>query len=194
MNPFRSSKPPDDAPDTPADSAPVNPPSADGPDETAALIEQMDQQIGKLIAERDQAAADHKRALAEFQNYQRRAWQNEQQAREQAVRGVLGSVMSVVDHFDMALNQDPNRTTAAAIISGVTMIKDELLTALTSHGVGLIKPAPGDAFDPTRHEAVMQQPSESVAPGNIISLMRLGYTVNDRVVRPAQVVVARDAG
>lgn len=188
MNPFR--RKPDD-PLNPDDAAPLpQTPGSEGPDETAALIEQMDQQIARLTTERDEAIAAHKHALADFQNYQKRAWQNEQQAREQAIRGVLGSVISVVDHFDMALTQDPSKTTAAAIISGVTMIKEELLGALTQHGVGLIKPAKGDPFDPTRHEAVTQQPDPEVTPGNIVMLTRLGYTVNDRVVRPAQVIVA----
>ncbi|MGD9690771.1 MAG: nucleotide exchange factor GrpE [Phycisphaerales bacterium] len=188
MNPFRSKNQPDETPGGgPSDAGSAG---ADGPDETAALIEQLDQQIVRLTAERDEAVAAHKHALADFQNYQRRAWQNEQQAREQATRGVLGSIISVVDHFDMALNQDPAKTTAGAIIAGVTMIKDELLTALTAHGVGIIRPARGDAFDPTRHEAVMQQPGEGVEAGHIVSLARLGYTVNERVVRPAQVIVA----
>ncbi len=159
-------------------------------DETAAEFERLDAEIVKLRAERDEAIDAHKRALADFQNYQRRAHQNERDAREQAVRGVLSNILSVVDHFDMALGQDPTKTTAAAIISGVTMIKEELLGALTQHGVGLIRPQPGDTFDATRHEAVFQQPAEGIAPGHVSALMRIGYTVNERVVRPAQVAVA----
>ncbi len=194
MMPFRSKNNPDDPQRAPG---PAGEPSGTPPppdvDETQALIEQLDQQIARLSAERDEALDAHKRALADFQNYQRRASTNEQQAREQAVRGVLGSVMSVVDHFDMALGQDPDKTTAAAIISGVTMIKEELLNALTLHGVGLIKPAPGEPFDPTRHEAVTHQPADGVPAGHVSALLRLGYTVNDRVVRPAQVAVASAA-
>lgn len=170
---------------------PASEPSAERTvDETAAAFEQLEAEVARLRAERDESCEAHKRALADFQNYQRRALQNERDAREQAVRGMLGSLMSVVDHFDMALAQDPAKTTAASIVAGVSMIRDELLGALTAHGVGLIRPAKGDAFDATRHEAVTQQADPDVPPGHIVRLLRIGYTANERVVRPAQVIVA----
>ncbi|MGQ0627954.1 MAG: nucleotide exchange factor GrpE, partial [Phycisphaerales bacterium] len=125
------------------------------------------------------------------QNYQRRAHANEHQAREGGMRSVIFNVMNVVDHFEMALALDPSRTSAQQVISGVSMIKDELLSVMANHGIAVIRPAPGDAFDPTRHEAVMQQPSATISPGCVVSLMRTGYAMNDKVIRPAQVAVAR---
>ncbi len=191
MNPFRS-KPKPDQPDPKGEPSPASE-DGHGVDETAALIEQLDQQVARLTSERDEALDAHKRALADYQNYQRRALQNEQWAREQALRGVLSSVMTVLDHFDMALSQDPAKTTTGSIIQGVSMIKNELLMAVQAHGVGLIRPSRNEVFDPQRHEAIMQQSpagGSPVEPGHIVSTLRIGYTVNDRIVRPAQVSVA----
>jgi len=166
------------------------PPRPIDPDETAALIEQLQSDLAKSSLELDEARAAHKQALADFQNYQRRALTNEQQAREQGVRGVLFGVINIVDHFEMALSLDPEKTTAKQVIGGVLMIKDELLQALQAQGMGVIKPAKNGDFDPTRHEAIMQQAAEGVQPGRVVATLRLGYTLNDRVIRPAQVSIA----
>ena len=206
MNPFKKDKPesaePGSTPDVAGRVPAVDPTTADaaaaldaaGPDETAALIDDLSIKVDELTRQRDEAKDQHARALAEFQNYQRRSLQNEQQAREFGVRGVLQSVMPVVDHFDMALSLDPDKSTAKQVIDGVTMIKDELLRALSQHGVGLIRPGKGDAFDPTQHEAIVHVDAPGVAEGCVVATLRLGYAVSGRVVRPAQVSVAKAAG
>jgi molecular chaperone GrpE len=157
-------------------------------------IEAMRAEVAQLRAELGQAQDDRQRALADYVNFQRRSVQNERDAREAGVRGVLHSVLPVLDHFDMALAQDPSTASAASVIHGVTMIKDELVRALGLHGVGLVRPARGDAFDPLRHKAIAQLPGGEVAPGHVHTLARVGFTLGDRVVRPAEVVVAAGAG
>lgn len=164
-----------------------------GPDETAALIDELQKQVETLRTERDEARDHCTRVMADYANSQKRAVANEQQARDQGTRGLLYSIMPIVDHFDMALGQDPGKASARDVIQGVGMIKDELLRALSAHGVGLIRPAPNDDFDPTRHEAVTQQAADGVEPGRVVSTLRVGYTLADKVVRPAQVSVAPSA-
>jgi molecular chaperone GrpE len=199
MNPFRSQNRPGE-PEEPRKEGQAAPGASRQPadpadvDQTAALIGQLEQERAVLAGERDEAREAHRRAIADFQNFQRRAYQNEQQAREQAIRGVLGSVIGVMDHFDMALSQDPAKTTPQQIITGVSMAREELNRALQQHGVALIQPARNDPFDPTRHEAVTQQAADGVDPGHVVMSTRAGYTVNDRVVRPAQVIVAPKMG
>lgn len=170
------------------------------PDQTAQLIDSLQAEVADLRqhldttrAERDEARAAYQRSLADFQNYQRRALANEQQAREQGARGVVLSLMGPLDHFDLALGQNPETATAASVIAGVSMIKDELLRALGAHGIGLVRPAKGEAFDPQKHEAIMQQAAEGVEPGRVVATLRVGYTLNERVVRPAQVSVTPTA-
>ncbi len=202
MNPFKRNKPEPDPADPKAaepagGAAPADPTAADAAapldtvDETAALIDDLSLKVDALTRERDDAQEAHKRALAEFQNYQRRSLANEQQAREFGVRGVLQSVMPVVDHFDMALGLDAEKTTAKQVMGGVAMIKDELLRVLGAHGVAVIRPAPGDAFDPNLHEAIVHVPADGVGAGCVVATLRLGYSLSGRVVRPAQVSIAK---
>jgi molecular chaperone GrpE len=98
-------------------------------------------------------------------------------------------VIPVLDHFDLALGQDPAKVTADQIVSGVKVIRDELLKVLQRHGVNLIEPKPNDEFDPTRHQAVLQQQDEAIEPGHIVQTLQMGYALNDRAIRPASVSV-----
>lgn len=160
------------------------------PDQTAALIDQLQAELSQVRAERDTAQAAYKQSLADFANFQRRSLLSEQQAREQAVRRVLESIIPVVDHFEMALSQNPETATAKSVIDGVSMIKDELLRVLAGQGVVIIKPAAGDEFDAVRHKAIVQQAAEGVEPGRVVLTVRQGFAFEGRVVRPAEVIVA----
>ncbi|CAN5713613.1 nucleotide exchange factor GrpE [soil metagenome] len=162
----------------------------EGPDETAALIDDLARQNDTLRAERDEARDAHKRALADHQNAHRRALANEQTAKEMGVRGVLLSVLPVIDNFDMAMLSDPSKVSAQQVMDGVGLIKAEMLRALSGHGATLINPKPGDVFDPQRHEAIMHQPAEGIAPNHIVNTLRVGFEIGGRLVRPAQVSVA----
>ncbi|MBA4120099.1 MAG: nucleotide exchange factor GrpE [Isosphaera sp.] len=198
MNPFRRHNPAPDEPERPAEASAPGPaePSAD-PDQTAALIDalqadaqRLQKEAEELRAQRDSATEGHKRALADFQNFQRRSAINEREAREQGVRDVLHGVMNVVDHCDMALSQGQEQTTVAAVIQGVSIIRDELLRALQLRGVGVIRPERGEAFDPAVHKAIAQQPAQGVEAGAVLATLRVGFSLDGRLVRPAEVMVA----
>lgn len=145
--------------------------------------------LGRLEAERDEWKSKAQRVMADFQNYQRRAFANEEQAREQAVRAVVSSLVPVLDHFQLALMVDAAKTSAAQVVQGVTVIRDEMLKVLAQHGVVEIAPKPGDEFDPSRHEAIMQQAAEGIEPGRIAMMLQPGFLVKDRLLRPAKVAV-----
>jgi molecular chaperone GrpE len=130
------------------------------------------------------------RTVADFQNYQRRASLNEREAATQARAGVVQQVLTVMDHFDLALAQDAEATTSEQILGGVRVIRDELFKTLQTFGVSRIEPGAGDEFDPNIHEAMLRQASEGVEPGRIVALLSVGYKLGDRVVRPAKVSVA----
>lgn len=150
------------------------------------------EQVRRLSEERDQAQGDFKRALADFQNYQRRAALNEQEAKRQGVTSVLGSVLPVLDHFDLALTQAASDDSSRRILDGVKLIRAEFVRALEAHGVKLISPQPNDEFDPNMHSAIMQQPVKGVKPGRVSSTFQPGYSMGDRVIRSAKVAVAPD--
>lgn len=142
------------------------------------------------IAQRDETQARLLRAAADHQNYQRRAANNEREAREMGVRGVVSSLIPLIDQFEMAMAQDPAKVSGETIVLGVKMIRDEFLRVLAGYGVAPIAPEVGDEFNPGDHEAMMQQPAEGVEPGRVSMVMSTGYKLGDRVVRPAKVGVA----
>lgn len=137
------------------------------------------------------------RTVADYQNSQRRALQNEQQAKADGVSRIVSDVAVVLDHFDLALGQDPSKVTPDQLIGGVRVIREELVKILSRNGVALIQPQPNDEFQPGRHEAVMQQPADGIEPGRIVATFQPGFLLTtltgERVIRPAKVAVAPNA-
>lgn len=150
-------------------------------------------QLQQLRIELDEADGRWKRTLADYQNFQRRALQNELEARRQGVVAVIHSVLPVLDHFDLALCQPCAEPAAAGIIEGVKVIRGELIKALEAHGVRIINPQPNTEFDPNRHAAISQMPADGVHPGHISQVFQIGYELDERVIRSAKVAVAPSA-
>jgi molecular chaperone GrpE len=146
-----------------------------------------------LEHELEQARGRSVRLMADFQNYQRRAQSNEITARQLGEQSVAMSVVSVLDHFDMAMKHNPGAS-AEQLLEGLRVIHGELIKALGKHGVSQIVPQVGDEFTPGRHEALMQQPGDSIPAGHVISVLQAGYALGTgeslRVIRPAKVIVA----
>ena len=157
--------------------------------EAAQAVEEARDEADALRNDLAEAEDRYKRALADFQNYQRRALANEAQARDEGAAGVVKSMLTVIDHFDLALGQDPEKASAESILEGVKLIKGELLRTLAQHGVSPIEPHPGDELDHHRHEAVGQMSAEELDPGAVASCMQPGYRIGDRVLRPAKVMI-----
>ena len=152
--------------------------------------DELAEAAGVLAQDRAELQSRLQRTLADFQNFQRRSRTNEDEARRQGTAGVVQSVVSVLDHFDLALTQNIETASAESILGGVRVIKDELIRVLTSHGVSVIEPEIGSEFDPNRHEAIVQQPSAAHDPGAVVATMQPGYAIGERVIRPAKVAVA----
>jgi molecular chaperone GrpE len=148
-----------------------------------------EEQIARLLAERDELNQKLLRTLADYQNSQRRAVREQEEARRQGITSVALSALKVLDHFDLALMQDPAKATAEQIIQGVRVIRDELLKVLQSYGVQDISPLPGDEFDPHKHEAVMQTETDAVPTGHIVATLQPGFTLGERIIRPARVSI-----
>ncbi len=167
----------------------------DGADEPSAAdgVERPEagpQLVERLQLEREEAVAARQRALADLVNFQRRAEANEHRALQTGAARVVRSILAVLDHFDLAVDQDAEKLSVEQLIGGVRIVHDDLLNALQSQGVERIEPVIGDEFDPNRHEAMMRQPSDEAAPNTIVSVLSPGYTLGDLVLRPAKVAVA----
>ncbi len=153
------------------------------PEEAAQYVEQLRKELEAALSARQ-------RALADFRNYQRRALENEQQALAVGARRVITSLLPVLDHFDLALNQDLETITVDKLLNGVQIVRDEVTKALQLQGVDVIEPEIGDEFDPNRHEAMMRQAAEGIEPNHIVAVVQAGYVMGDMVLRPAKVAVA----
>ena len=153
------------------------------PEEARDAIRVLEEQLAH-------AKSETLRAIADFQNLQRRTAEHEPRLRMNAAGGVVRQVIPVLDHFDLALAQDPSRMTVAAAMDGLRIVRGELIKALERSGVELIQPKAGDAFDPHRAEAIMQQPADGVASGHVSMLLQPGYLLGETVLRPAKVAVA----
>ncbi len=157
--------------------------------EAAGQIEDLLKKVEELQRDRDHFQDKYIRTLADYQNSQRRATTNEREAKAQGIRGVVLNILTVLDHFDLALGVDTEKATAAQVVLGVQVIRDELMRVLTSHGVALVNPAPNSEFDPQKHQAVMQEAAEGIAPGNVVRTLQPGYAMDERLIRPAMVAV-----
>ncbi len=147
-------------------------------------------ELARLRAELEETKARMLRVMADYQNYERRAIQNQLRAKQDGSADVALGVVGVLDHFDLALGHDAAKGSAEQIIAGVRVIRDELIKTLGRHGVGLINPARGEEFQPGRHEAIMQKSEADLPPGHVVMTFQSGYTLGDRVLRPAKVAVS----
>lgn len=150
-------------------------------------------EIEMLRAQLQEATTVKLRLMADYQNFQRRSMTNERLQFSEGVARAVSGVVSVIDHFDIALLQDPAKASAQQIMDGVRVVRDELLKSLAASGVVTIRPSHNEEFVPGRHEAVMQQPAEDVTPGHINTVFQPGYAIQtatgERVLRPAKVTV-----
>lgn len=165
--------------------------TAQGHEPLAKLPEQApaDDPMAALEQRCAELEAKYLRATADLQNMVRRSQQNVTDARQQQLMDVARAMVLVLDHFDHALDVDPANTSPDALMTGVRMVRDELLGALERFGVKRLEVKQGEQFDPHRHEALMRQAVDGLGPDRIAVQFKPGYTLEDRTLRPAQVSV-----
>src|SRR5918993_1678371 len=144
----------------------------------------------RVRAERDMLFEKLARAQADFTNSRRRLQQESDQRAQYANASLIKSLLPVIDNFERALAQDPSKTDATTLLKGMQIVHDQWLNVLRQQQVQEIAPHPGEAFDPTRHEALMHQPSEH-PDGAVVQVLQKGYALHDRTLRPAQVSVSK---
>lgn len=102
------------------------------------------------------------------------------------VRDLLGAL----DNLDRALAASRHAGETGPLPTGVAATAAQFLDVLKRHGITRVECGPGTPFDPNLHEAVKMQPTAEVAPGEVLLVLQHGFTLHDRVIRPATVVVA----
>jgi molecular chaperone GrpE len=153
-------------------------------------VDLVEQELVRIQAERDELFSRLARTTADFQNTRRRLQADADQRIQYANTGMVKALLPVLDSMERALSVDPQSADAKSILKGMEIVHQQFLNALKSLDVQEIMPQPGEPFDPTRHEAMLQQESEEHPPHSVTQVLQKGYAMHDRVIRPAQVAVS----
>lgn len=167
-------------------------PAAGDPQDRAALLQaQLEESFKRARETGERLKETHERLLrtaAEFDNYKKRAVKEKEDVQRFGSERLLKDFLPVMDNLERALEHaeqhDPRQ-----VIEGVRLVQKLFENTLAKHGV-IGFSAVGKPFDPGLHEALMQQDSDAPA-GTVVSEMAKGYKLNDRLIRPAAVVVAK---
>ncbi len=156
-------------------------PEADGEEPVVPLSE-----FEAVSAERDQYLDALRRLKAEFDNSRKRQERERARTLEAASEKLVQELLPVLDNLDRALESDGD------IRGGVLATREQLADVLAEEGL-LPVASDGQPFDPNVHEAVMGRPSEDHEDGTVLQTFQRGYLLNGRAIRPAKVVVAKQA-
>jgi molecular chaperone GrpE len=196
--PKRQYEEPDFADAAAADPTAGDETAAEQAEAAAAPAAEADEALAALEKERDTLKDQLLRAVAEFDNYRKRIERERRELSEYAAADVLRELLLVVDNFERALQAPASAPGAAAgkpgeseaFRRGVELIHKQMLDLLRKRGVTMIE-ALGADFDPNVHQAVIHEPSSDHREGEVMEELQRGYTLGDRLLRPAMVKVAK---
>ena len=159
------------------------------PEAFAELREEAD----RLLLEVTEANDKYLRLAAELENTRRRAQSDLTEARKFAIKDFAEEVINVRDSLELAQAWEPGEgdSDATSMQEGLATTLKQLDQAFDKFAIQVVAPEPGDKLDPNLHQAMTTQESGEVAPNHVLSVIRKGYTLHDRLLRPAMVVVAR---
>jgi molecular chaperone GrpE len=132
------------------------------------------------------------RALAEAENIRKRADRDRRDAELYGITRFARDLLSVHDNFERAMRvvTEESRAVAGPLIEGIELTQKELIAALGKHGIRKVAPQKGERFDPKLHQAMFEAPVPGTSAGEIIEVMGEGFTIGERLLRPAQVGVS----
>ena len=148
----------------------------------------------QLEAKEQESKENYDRVLrvsAEFENYKKRTSRELEEFRKFANQSLIKELLSVVDNLELAMNStNGHQTIDQGLLQGLEMTHKEILKVFEKFNVKPIE-AKGQVFDPTFHEAVMQEETDEVDPNTVVNELQKGYLIHNRLLRPSMVVVAR---
>ncbi|HET6430273.1 MAG TPA: nucleotide exchange factor GrpE [Phycisphaerae bacterium] len=155
-----------------------------------APIPAAPEDIAALKSERDDLLSRLQRVSADYLNYQQRARRDLEAATDYANADLIRDILAVLDDMERALEAGAtNHAPDDPLLAGMRLVYDKALEVLARYGLRPIE-AVGQPFDPTRHEALMQQPSDQHEGEIVLSELQRGYQLKGRVLRPARVIVS----
>jgi len=163
----------------------------DSPDAAPEEEEPIERQLEKA----QQTIKDYwdqiMRLRAEIENNRKRAERDIENAHKYATRGLLENLLPIVDSMEMGqAAADAENATLESIREGSALTMNMFVQVLEKHGLEQIDPL-GEKFDPEKHQAISMTETADAESGNVVEVMQKGFQLNDRLVRPAMVVVAK---
>ncbi|MDZ4662567.1 MAG: nucleotide exchange factor GrpE [Pseudomonadota bacterium] len=140
--------------------------------------------------ELDKIKSDYLYLQAEFDNYRKQVMKERSQLLKYGSERVLVEVLNVLDNFQRALATGQSAS-LDSLQKGMELISVQLKTVLEHFGISEV-PSEGQKFDPMAHEALSSEESDAVPAGHILRVFRKAYNLHDKLIRPAQVVVAKE--
>ena len=168
-------------------------PTEETPSEEQETVSKEDELQAEVKSLKDQLL----RSLAEQENIRQIARRDVEAARNFSIKSFAKSLLEVSDNLSRALESVDKDTfkenpSLETLYQGVDMTNGGLTKALESNGVKKFCEQPGDIFNPERHEALMEYPDPSKESGTVGQVIKVGFTLNDRVLRPAEVGVVKN--
>lgn len=164
-------------------------PQEETPLPAEAAAPAADPRLAELEAEVARLRDAVLRAQADQQNQARRHQRELADLRKFAATPVLEDILPALDSLRIGLESSAQQASAASVAAGFALAVQQLRTALGNHGLVEVE-ALGKAFDPARHEALSQEASATVPEGSVVRVLRSGWMLNDRLLRPAGVTVS----
>jgi molecular chaperone GrpE len=146
--------------------------------------------LAKARAEAESYLDDLRRLQADFDNYRKRTLREQTARTASASQALVARLLPVLDNFELAVSSAEQSRDFDRMLKGVEMVFGELREVLESEGLVRIE-AEGKPFDPERHEAVIAVEEEDTEPGMVVDIVRAGYELRGKVLRPAMVKVAK---
>jgi molecular chaperone GrpE len=145
-----------------------------------------------LEAAKKEAAANYDRymrAVADLENFRKRTLREKDELRQFATANVVEDIIPILDNLGLGLVAAKQQTDVKAIVDGIGLVLEQFKGTLGRHGLKEINPQ-GQPFDPNQHDCISHQPSPDVPAEKVSQVVRLGYSLNGRLLRPASVVVS----
>lgn len=155
------------------------------------IIEQLRNEIVSINDEKTQLQQVAQRSQADLINYKNRTEQEKTDIREKSKHNIILKLITVVDDVERAIASLPKNSDSDVWQTGIELIQKTLVNALESEGVSKINPL-NQTFDPFTCEAILYQETKNATEGQVIEVIRTGYMINEKILRPAQVVVAQN--
>ncbi|AXQ29268.1 nucleotide exchange factor GrpE [Solimonas sp. K1W22B-7] len=171
---------------TPETQAPTDELPSDPNAEIAALSQELEQARAEAAAARDAQL----RAAADLENTRRRLERDAASSLKFANERLLGDLLAVADSLELGLKAADGDAAAKAMADGMQLTYRQLMAVLEKHGVKVVDPT-GQPFNPDHHQAMTMAESAELPPNHVVSTLQKGYLLQERLLRPAMVVVSR---